>query len=171
MCRHLNVLAYMSASWCVGIFMYMSVSGHVNILASTRTNMLTNMSAYLSPLASRMSQNLHVFGIYFNILICRHICRHLDMSTFGQHKNKCVDMYVGIFATTSEISRHLYDGHHNMPTYMSTHFRVLATMPAYSNADIYVDILLYWHNAGRLSCRRMSAFLCRHTDCSISSDS
>ena len=128
-CQHLDV-SYGS------VYVYMSASGHVNILASTRTNMLTYMSAYLSPLASRMCRHLYVFGIYFNILMCRHICRHLDMSTyFGQHKNKCVDMYVGIFATTRGINRHLnvwacVSASWYTDIYVNTFFRVLANMSA-----------------------------------------
>ena len=53
----------MSASWCVA---YMSTPGHVNIFASTRINLLTYMSAYLSTLAECA-----------DLSMCWLVCQHL----------------------------------------------------------------------------------------------
>ena len=90
--------------------------------------------------------------------MCRHICRHLDISTHlpateaymchvvRQHKNKCV----GIFLNTSRMCQHL-----NALAYVSvseyagicdnTFVIVLTNMQTYPDADIYVDILRSQH--------------------------
>ena len=69
---------------------------------------------------------------------------HVDIC-WHMSASECVGIYVGIW-----ICRHICQHSKNVLTYMLT----------YQDADI---------SAGTLRCRHMSALLCRHADCSISS--
>ena len=51
-------------------------------------------------------------GMYVSILLCWHICRHLDMSTYWPAQEQIfththIYIYVAIFLTTSRMCRHL----------------------------------------------------------------
>ena len=81
----------------------MSASGHVNTFASTRTHVLTCMSAYLSPLVE--CAYISMCGIYVSILMCRHICRHLDMLTYLSAGTNMLTYMLACLAT--RICRHL----------------------------------------------------------------
>ena len=99
-CQHLNMLAYMSASKYVGIFVnIVKICWHTcrHISHHSRMCRHRDMLAYMP--AS------WCVGIYVGICTCQHI---------GQHKNKCVDIYVGMFVITSMMCRHL-----NVLAYMS----------------------------------------------------
>ena len=94
-CRHLNVLTYMSASWCV--------------------------------------------IIYVGIWTCQHI---------GQHMNKCVDIYVGIFITISRMCLHL-----NVMTcmffttsIMCWHLHVLTYICQHLDMSAYMSAFLWYIN-------------------------
>ena len=91
--QHLNVPGHMSAS------------GHVNILVSAKTNVLTYMSAYFSPLAE-----------YADISMCLHVCQYRDVSAFmlasghfifASTRANVLTYMPGIYFNTSRMCRHL----------------------------------------------------------------
>ena len=86
------------------------------------THKLTNLTQYNYGVAVLVSSShspdvdtlcWHM-SAYVSILICWHICRHLNMSAYSSAFQKCVDTYVGIFPTTRRICRYL-----NVPALMS----------------------------------------------------
>ena len=171
---HLNVLAYMSVSWCVGIYAgfwtcqrfcqrkNQCVDIHVGILLTTSIMCRhLNVSAYMS--------GSWCVDIYVGIWTCQNL---------GHHKNKCVDIYVGMFSILLEcadismcwrICQHL-----DVSTYMSafgyvnilasTRTNVLAYMSAYSSPLVEcADISMCWHVCQHLN---MPTSLCFCT-CSL----
>ena len=77
MCRHLKVLACMSASWCVGI--YVGIWTCQNICR--HTNKCGDIYVSIFPTTRIICRHLNA-GIYVRILIFRNKCRHLDMSAY-----------------------------------------------------------------------------------------
>ena len=106
MCRHLNVLAYRSASWCVSIYVSIWTCQHI----CQHRNKCDDIYVGIFLITSRMCRHLNVLAF---MSWCVHICRHMDMSTYlppsictcqhiDQHKNNCVDIYIGIANVTSD---------------------------------------------------------------------
>ena len=135
MCRYLKVLACMSASWCVGI--YVGIWTCQNICR--HTNKCGDIYVSIFPTTRIICRHLNA-GIYVRILIFRNKCRHLDMSAYlpaqericwhmCRHKCQHLDMSTYLFLCWS-ICWHV-----QMPTHMPTH----------QYADIYVNALRCGH--------------------------
>ena len=145
MCRHLNVLAYVNILMCRHICRLLDMSTYL----PAQEQMCWHICGYISNLVvfltSRMCRHLNVLA-YVSILMCRHKCRHQDMSTYWQaQKQMCwhicrhICSYAGQYVDMSrcrQICRHINMlTHIYMPTrwdvLLCPHIQMLTYMPTY----------------------------------------
>ena len=171
-CRHLNMLASLSAFWnCVLTYMW----ANFPLLEEYVVISLYWIGLHLFNDDKRPQRHIQCVGIHVSILMCRHIGRHLDMSTYWPAQEQicwhmsthlffvlanmltCPD--ADIYVDTSrcwhicqpiEMSAHSTSIEKHADIYVNTFFRVLGNMPTYSDADIYVDILICWHKCRKI---------------------
>ena len=161
MCQHLNVLVYMSASWCVVIYVGIWTSQHICLHKNKCVDIYTD-----TPRFWRICQNIELWAHstscdeYANIYVNTFILVLADMMTYSN---------ADIYASTLKC-RYILLVMENMPTRMPTHLflwwqicwyvQLPTYMPTHQDADIYANTLRCRHIL--LVVRNMPTYMSTH---------
>ena len=160
-CADISMCWHMSTSWCVDIYVGFWTCQHI----CQHKNKCVDIYVGIFLTTSRMCRHLNVLA-YMSASWCVDInvgirtCQHI-----GKHKNKCVDIYAGIFVlmlanmlTWPDADRYA-DTSRCWLIYICQHVEMSARsiMPTYSDADIYANILSWWHKCRQIEMRTYSS--------------
>ena len=111
---HFDVLAYMSASWCVDISVGIWTCQYIGQHSNKCADIYVNIFVFFFVLANMLT--CPDADIYVDTSRCWHICQHIEMSAHSTSIEKHADIYVNTFFECCQICRHI-----QMPTHMSTY--------------------------------------------------